>query len=148
MTEAPKRIWAWPHFDGWITGDWSANTYHDERTVAYILAAEHDRLMAEKDAEIERLREALGAELAAARNQALDDLRALVIEDEEGVGDTLTVGSGYGKWLCEITIYEPWQGDTESGFGAQCTFSLTREQVARLVDHLKLRLMTGERRSD
>ena len=50
--DAPKRIWAWPHFDGWITGDWSANTYHDERTVAYILAAEHDRIVAEKDAEI------------------------------------------------------------------------------------------------
>lgn len=78
----------------------------------------------------------------------MDDLRALVIEDEEGVGDTLTVGSGYGKWLCEIIIDEPWQGDTESGFGAQCTFSLTREQVSRLVDHLKLRLVTSERRSD
>ena len=59
MTEAPKKIWAWPHFDGWITGDWSANTYHDERTVAYILATEHDRIVAEKDAEIARLREAL-----------------------------------------------------------------------------------------
>jgi len=58
-TEAPKRIWAWPHFDGWITGDWSANTYHDERTVAYILASEHARIVAEKDAEIERLRAAL-----------------------------------------------------------------------------------------
>lgn len=21
MTEAPKKIWAWPHFDGWITCD-------------------------------------------------------------------------------------------------------------------------------
>lgn len=56
MTEAPKLIWAWPHFDGWITGDWSANTYHDERTVEYILATEHERIVAEKDAEIARLR--------------------------------------------------------------------------------------------
>ena len=59
MTDASTRIWAWPHFDGWITGDWSANTYHDERTVEYILATEHDRIVAEKDAEIARLREAL-----------------------------------------------------------------------------------------
>ena len=21
MTDASTRIWAWPHFDGWITGD-------------------------------------------------------------------------------------------------------------------------------
>lgn len=87
--DAPKRIWAWPHFDGWITGDWSANTYHDERTVAYILATEHDRLMAEKDAEIERLHdklcvvkmviETLRARLETARNDALDaaEIRAL-----------------------------------------------------------------------
>ena len=54
--DAPNRIWAWPHFDGWITGDWSANTYHDDRTVEYILAAEHDRVVAEKDAEIARLK--------------------------------------------------------------------------------------------
>ncbi len=53
--DAHKRIWAWPHFDGWITGDWSANTYHDDRTVEYILATEHDRIVAEKDAEIARL---------------------------------------------------------------------------------------------
>lgn len=59
MTEAPKKIWAWPHFDGWVTGDWSANTYHDGRTVPYILATEHERLMAEKDARIARLRGAL-----------------------------------------------------------------------------------------
>ena len=57
MTDAPTRIWAWPHFDGWITGDWSANTYHDDRTVEYILAAEHDRA------------KALQAQLAEAREQ-------------------------------------------------------------------------------
>ena len=61
MTDAPTRIWAWPHFDGWITGDWSANTYHDDRTVEYILAAEHDRA------------KALQAQLAEARDKALDD---------------------------------------------------------------------------
>ena len=66
MTDASTRIWAWPHFDGWITGDWSANTYHDERAVAYILAAEHDRIVAEKDAEI-----------AAARDKALEDAATL-----------------------------------------------------------------------
>lgn len=73
MTDASTRIWAWPHFDGWITGDWSANTYHDDRTVEYILATEHDRIVAEKDAEIERLRE------TAMPTDVLDEVeRALV----------------------------------------------------------------------
>ena len=74
MTDASTRIWAWPHFDGWITGDWSANTYHDERTVEYILATEHDRIVAEKDAEIAMLRqsaitEAPGGHWAARDNE-------------------------------------------------------------------------------
>ena len=59
--DAPKRVWAW------ITGiqplqgnaglwrSYEGDITDDE----YILAAEHDRLMAEKDAEISRLREAL-----------------------------------------------------------------------------------------
>ncbi|KAB2858660.1 MAG: hypothetical protein F9K41_00095 [Sphingopyxis terrae] len=65
---AHKRIWAWPAFGPEsVTGSWSANTYHDERTVAYILAAEHDRIVAEKDAEI-----------AAARDKALDDAARMV----------------------------------------------------------------------
>ena len=67
MSDAPKRIWAWPHFDGWITGDWSANTYHDDRTVEYVRADEHDRLMAEKDAEIEAI-QALVLELERERD--------------------------------------------------------------------------------
>jgi len=80
---AHKRIWAWPAFGPEsVTGSWSANTYHDERTVAYILAAEHDRIVAEKDAEIARLHdklcvvkmviETLLARLETARNDALD----------------------------------------------------------------------------
>lgn len=39
MLEAPKRIMAWPDFEGEMTGGWSANQFHDERAEAYILAA-------------------------------------------------------------------------------------------------------------
>lgn len=58
MTEAPKRIWAWPDKGNpeSVTGRWSCNTYSSDLTQSYILAAEHERLMAERDAEIARLR--------------------------------------------------------------------------------------------
>ena len=54
MTEAPKRIWAWPDKGNpeSVTGRWSCNTYSSDLTQPYILAAEHERLMAERDAEI------------------------------------------------------------------------------------------------
>ena len=84
--DAHKRIWAWPHFDGWITGDWSANTYHDERTVAYILVSEHDRLKAERDAfhiEMDRLQtKAMGA-VDAARAIEADYVRLMAEKDAE-----------------------------------------------------------------
>ena len=59
--DAPKRIWAWPDYtEGWMTGSWSANTYSAEPVCEYILAAEHARIVTEKDARIARLREANG----------------------------------------------------------------------------------------
>ncbi len=70
MTDgAPKRIWAW------ITGiqplQGNAGLWRsDEWTITddeYILAAEHDRIVAEKDAEI-----------AAARDKALEDAAMLM----------------------------------------------------------------------
>lgn len=58
MAEAPKRIWAWPDKGNpeSVTGRWSCNTYSSDLTQSYILAAEHERLMAERSAEIARLR--------------------------------------------------------------------------------------------
>lgn len=73
--DAHKRIWAWPAFGPEsVTGTWSANTYYDENAAEYILGSEHDRLMAGKDAEIERMR----AKLSDARNQALEDAARMV----------------------------------------------------------------------
>ena len=54
--DAPKRIWINLRGSRWVTED---DAREDHGDVDYILAAEHDRLMAEKDAEIARLREAL-----------------------------------------------------------------------------------------
>lgn len=58
MTEAPKRIMAWSDVALGLAGTWSV-TRHAENAEPYILAAEHDRIVAEKNAEIARLREAL-----------------------------------------------------------------------------------------
>lgn len=57
MTDTPKRIYAWsvPPTSN-LVGTWCATRYPDAAE-AYILAAEHDRMMAEKGAEIERLRQ-------------------------------------------------------------------------------------------
>jgi hypothetical protein len=60
MTDAPKTIdLVHPGFGGWRL--WTADDADDPTVVAapYILAAEHERLMAERDAEIARLWEAL-----------------------------------------------------------------------------------------
>ena len=55
MMDAPKRIFAWSGVASGLAGTWGVTRYPDN-SEHYILAAEHDRLMAEKDAEIARLR--------------------------------------------------------------------------------------------
>ena len=82
MTEAPKRIWAWPDKGNpeSVTGRWSCNTYSSDLTQSYILATEHERMMVERDAEIARMR----------------DARILVLP---GGLTGVCVGSRFGGWL-------------------------------------------------
>ena len=54
--DAPKRIWINPRGTRWVTED---DAREDHGDVDYLLGSEHDRLMAEKRAEIVRLREAV-----------------------------------------------------------------------------------------
>ena len=66
--DAPKRIYAWSvPPTAHLVGTWSVTRYPDAAE-AYILAAEHDRIVAEKDAEIARLKLALGEILSYDRN--------------------------------------------------------------------------------
>jgi hypothetical protein len=59
MMGAPKRIFAWSvPPTAHLVGTWCVTSYPDAAQ-EYILATEHDRIVAEKDAEIARLREAL-----------------------------------------------------------------------------------------
>lgn len=81
MTDTPKRIGLVSNgLGGWRL--WSKDEPNaggrDHPDAEYIIAAEHDRIVAEKDAEIARLREALGAELAATRDNALEDAARMV----------------------------------------------------------------------
>lgn len=67
MTDTPKRIYAWSvPPTAHLVGTWSVTRYPDAAQ-EYILATEHDRIVAEKDAEI-----------AAARDKALDDAARMV----------------------------------------------------------------------
>ena len=67
MMDAPKRIFAWSGVASGLAGTWCVTRYPDAAE-AYILAAEHDRIVAEKDAEIARLKLALGEILSYDRN--------------------------------------------------------------------------------
>jgi hypothetical protein len=59
MMGAPKRIFAWSvPPTAHLVGTWCVTSYPDAAQ-EYILATEHDRIVAEKDAEIARLRDAL-----------------------------------------------------------------------------------------
>ena len=68
--DAPKRIWAWPDRGRResVTGRWSCNTYSSDLTEAYILAAEHERLLSE------------------ARNKALEDAARMLLRKFRSTG--------------------------------------------------------------
>lgn len=59
--DAPKRIFAWSAFPtSHLVGTWGVTRY-PSNAEHYILAAEHDRIVAEKDAMIAVMRKALMA---------------------------------------------------------------------------------------
>lgn len=64
---APKRIYAWSvPPTAHLVGTWSVTRYPDAAQ-EYILASDHARIVAEKDAEIARLREVLDDARVACR---------------------------------------------------------------------------------
>lgn len=87
MTEAPKRIRIDPDYDGWedqIVG-WSADRRDDQGRYhapldwpEYILASEHERIVAEKGTEIARLTTERDA-IAALRARAEANVEKLAV---------------------------------------------------------------------
>ncbi len=73
---APKKICAWPDRGRResVTGRWSCNTYSSDLTEAYILAAEHERLLSE------------------ARNKALEDAAACCENEADKCDDAVKWG--------------------------------------------------------
>jgi hypothetical protein len=66
--------------------------------------------------------------------------RTIELRDETGddCGDCFSAADAGG--CLSFSIENPWAGDSASGFGASCDFSMTREQAARLRDWLSERL--------
>lgn len=79
MTDTPKRIYAWAvPPTSHLVGTWCVTRYPDAAQ-EYILTAEHDRIMAEKDAQIAELeaRSTLAERLYAAQlKHTSDDIAA------------------------------------------------------------------------
>lgn len=53
--DAPKKIWAWSDFAQSLAGTWGVTRY-PSYSHEYILAAEHERIVAEKDNAIKAAR--------------------------------------------------------------------------------------------
>lgn len=58
--------------------------------------------------------------------------------DKNSAGDNLTVDERNGHF--NVTVEEPWAGDTETGFGQETSVSLDAEQAKALADWIYGRL--------
>ncbi len=86
MMDAPKRIFAWSGVASGLAGTWGVTRYPDN-SEHYILAAEHDRLMAD-----------VSDETLDAVERAMDRFHACVVNDNGNVTlDTSTLK--VGAWL-------------------------------------------------
>lgn len=95
MTDTPKRIYAWAvPPTSHLVGTWCVTRYPDAAQ-EYILTAEHDRIMAEKDAEI-----------AATRDKALEDA-AQCCEREADRCDDAAIWGGSRTYVnnCKAAAY-------------------------------------------
>ncbi len=91
--DAPKRIFAWSAFPtSDLVGTWSVTRY-PSNAEHYILAAEHDRIVAEKDAEIARLRENMrdSYEAFCAMRNDLNEMFGDMISSEATLADGPTM---------------------------------------------------------
>lgn len=61
----------------------------------------------------------------------------LKLKEDTGLEDFLEVKESYtGADTLSIEVYEPWAGDTETGFGRGGTIQLNKEQVELLAGTL------------
>ena len=57
---------------------------------------------------------------------------------DRSVGNSVEVvlTKEHGKELAYLTIDNPWAGDTQSGFGRECTALIDKEEARCLIDYL------------
>lgn len=79
--DAPKRIWAWKNDAGeFADRSWSDEECQHDRIAEYILATDHARIVAEKDARIAHLAETLNViEMLTATGDGLSPDEAIDI---------------------------------------------------------------------
>jgi hypothetical protein len=60
----------------------------------------------------------------------------IIIEEDDSVGNSLTVSSRVSGTDLYVEIDNPWAGDTETGFGRRATFTLSKDDARALIEYL------------
>lgn len=97
MNDMPEKIMAWPHFNAGVTGQWSANTYDDERATPYVRI---DREANLEPTDLTDKAEAWNA--ISEKNAEIVRLSDLVIKNRDEADENARIAAGALKELVDL----------------------------------------------